>query len=105
MLVGTREQAAAPRLWRVADVLWAALPRHLRALDEALEAIGAEPLPPTACPLSISSWMGGDRDGNPNVTADTTQHVLLLGCSPWFYRLPSALLPSLRPAPRSAAVL
>jgi phosphoenolpyruvate carboxylase len=59
--------------------LWAALPAVLRHLDRlSLEHVG-QPLPPDCQPLRFFSWMGGDRDGNPNVTGTVTQQVLLLG--------------------------
>jgi phosphoenolpyruvate carboxylase len=58
--------------------LWHAVPRHLRKVDAALHAATGLHLPLEAAPIRFASWMGGDRDGNPNVTAAVTREVLLL---------------------------
>ncbi len=59
--------------------LWQALPDFLRELDAALLDRGMDSLPIDAAPLRFATWMGGDRDGNPNVTAAVTREVLMLG--------------------------
>jgi len=62
----------------VEDSLWNAVPEFLRRLDRARERACGKGLPLDAAPVRFLSWMGGDRDGNPNVTANVTQEVLLL---------------------------
>ncbi len=60
------------------QVLWDAVPAHLRALDRALTTHTGLPLPLESSPILFGSWMGGDRDGNPNVTPETTRRAILL---------------------------
>ena len=52
-----------------------AVPHVLEVLAEELARLGFEP-PLTARPLSFGSWIGGDRDGNPNVGPEATDQVL-----------------------------
>jgi phosphoenolpyruvate carboxylase len=54
-----------------------ALPGVLEALAEQLARLGYE-LPVDARPLAFGSWIGGDRDGNPNVGPENTDQVLAL---------------------------
>jgi phosphoenolpyruvate carboxylase len=62
----------------VEQSLWAAVPSFLRRLSAALKKHTGRELPLNATPIKFGSWMGGDRDGNPNVTAKTTHHVVAL---------------------------
>ncbi|MCU5781435.1 phosphoenolpyruvate carboxylase [Alcanivorax balearicus MACL04] len=58
--------------------LWRAVPDFMRQLDEELQRAGLPSPPADWVPVRLASWMGGDRDGNPNVTALVTREVLLL---------------------------
>ena len=55
----------------------AALPDVLEELRDGLAAVGVD-LPVDVSPLRFGTWVGGDRDGNPFVTPETTREVLVL---------------------------
>ena len=57
---------------------WHAIPKLWEGLDVILKQYTGESLPIEFSPITISSWMGGDRDGNPNVTTEVTEEVLRL---------------------------
>jgi phosphoenolpyruvate carboxylase len=52
-----------------------AVPDALEALTEELARLGVD-VPVDARPLTFGSWIGGDRDGNPNVTPGATLRIL-----------------------------
>ena len=62
----------------VENSLWEAVPDFLREFDQRLIDYLGEGLPIQSRPVHFSSWMGGDRDGNPFVTHQITREVLLL---------------------------
>ncbi|XP_019176313.1 PREDICTED: phosphoenolpyruvate carboxylase 4-like [Ipomoea nil] len=62
----------------VEQTLWKAVPHYLRRVSNALKKHTGKPLPMTCTPIKFGSWMGGDRDGNPNVTSKVTKDVSLL---------------------------
>ncbi len=60
------------------QTLWDAIPTFARSLDAALTRHCGRGLPLEIAPLRFGSWMGGDRDGNPNVTAEITRRCVAL---------------------------
>ncbi len=64
-------------LWYFSNTLWDAIPRLHADLEQALATF----YPGVRAPerwLTFGSWVGGDRDGNPNVTAQVTAETLQL---------------------------
>src|SRR5262249_14336154 len=79
LLLSSRARTAKPAvtdevrtgLYFVDAIFWEALPRLYEDLEAALEA-HYPGLPVPGHWLTLASWIGGDRDGNPNVTAAVT---------------------------------
>lgn len=59
------------------ETICPALPVFYRRIDTALKQIGQPMLPLDHNLFNFGSWMGGDRDGNPFVTPETTRDVVI----------------------------
>ena len=64
-------------LYFVDNVFWEAVPTLYEDLERALARHYPDVRPPLTW-LRLASWMGGDRDGNPNVTHVVTAETLRL---------------------------
>lgn len=76
-LVPLVEDEVKTTLFFVEEIFWNALPRLYADLARAL-ARYYPGLNPPARWLRLASWVGGDRDGNPNVTPDVTAETIRL---------------------------
>ncbi len=65
-------------LFFVTDVIYRIIPPFYEAVETALEKVYGEAARRVRVPtlLRFASWVGGDMDGNPNVTADTIRKTL-----------------------------
>ncbi|WP_423183328.1 phosphoenolpyruvate carboxylase [Arthrobacter sp. NyZ413] len=64
-------------IYYLSSILTDAMPEMLTDLSELLGERGVV-LPAHNAPVRFGSWIGGDRDGNPNVTASVTREILQL---------------------------
>ena len=60
----------------IESVLWDAVPSYLRKLDAQCRVTLGKKLPVDCAPIKFASWIGGDRDGNPNCTPEVTLEVV-----------------------------
>jgi len=62
----------------IEDSLWETIPKVYRRLNGIFVKNMSKSLPKNFNPIQFGSWMGGDRDGNPNVTSKVTKEAILL---------------------------
>lgn len=67
-------------LYYLDDLFRLTVPAVLNDFATQMKRLGID-IPVTARPISFGNWIGGDRDGNPNITGDVTRNVLVLQAS------------------------
>ena len=67
-------------LYYLDDLFTETVPEVLNDFAKEMKRIDVE-VPITARPLSFGNWIGGDRDGNPNITAEVTTDAMELQVS------------------------
>ncbi|KYR00064.1 Phosphoenolpyruvate carboxylase [Tieghemostelium lacteum] len=64
----------------IEQTLWNAIPKFLKILDRCSQKfLGGRQLPPSFVNIKIATWVGGDRDGNPNNNSEVTKQVSYFG--------------------------
>jgi phosphoenolpyruvate carboxylase len=61
------------------QTIFTTLPAVYREMDRRIDAVGCGSRPPSFAPfLRWDTWVGGDRDGNPRVTAEVTRAAMAI---------------------------
>ena len=68
---------AVNSIYYLDELLHQTVPEVLAEFAAEVKRLGVD-LSLSAKPLSFGTWIGGDRDGNPNITADVTRSAILL---------------------------
>jgi len=74
----TVEDEVRAWLYLIDNIFWDALPRIYADLEQALKEHYPEQVVAPTRWLTLASWVGGDRDGNPNVKHPVTAETLRL---------------------------
>ena len=68
---------AVNSIYYLDELLIQTVPEVLAEFANEVKRLGVQ-LSLNAIPLSFGTWIGGDRDGNPNITAEVTKAAILL---------------------------